>query len=67
MSDRKIPLDLILDSQVNPYEMATVAMCDAELLASDDDSIAEREFSGRPLVSVVLDEVYHGEIEYKKE
>lgn len=65
MAERKIPLDLIVDSTANVYEMATVAMKDAEALAADDDSVAERTFSGRPLVSVALDEVYHNEVEYR--
>ena len=65
MSERKIPLDLLVDSEKNVYELATVAMKDAAALASDDDSIAERQFSGRSLVSVALDEVYHGEVEYR--
>lgn len=65
MSERKIPLDLIVDSEKNVYELATVAMRDAEALAADNDSVAERAFLGRPLVSVALDEVYHGEVEYR--
>lgn len=65
MAERKIPLDLLVDSDKNVYELATVAMKDAAALAADDDSIAERQFSGRPLVSVALDEVYHNEVEYR--
>ena len=65
MSDRRIPIDLLVDSDKNLYELATVAMKDAQALAADNDSIAERQFSGRSLVSVALDEVYHNEVEYR--
>ena len=60
-----IPLNTLIDTEENVYELTCVAIKEANVIASTDmkDSI---EANGDKIVSHVLDKALNGEIKYTK-
>ena len=60
-----IPLDKLIDSDQNVYEMTCVAIKEASIYSKTDKK-DEIERNGDKVVSVVLDRALNNEIEYKE-
>ncbi|MCQ2412158.1 MAG: hypothetical protein MJ057_04310 [Sphaerochaetaceae bacterium] len=59
-----IPLDKLLDKDVNVYEMTCVAIKEAAIMAARKDTEEEMEKTHDKVVSNVLAKVLNDEIEY---
>ncbi len=59
-----IPLDKLVDKDVNVYEMTCVAIKEAAIMAADKEAMEERENKHEKVVSEVLTKVLNDEIEY---
>ena len=59
-----IPLDKLIDKDVNVYEMTCVAIKEAAIVASNKEAEAELENNHDKVVSSVLAKVLNDEIEY---
>ena len=61
-----IPLDKLIDSDKNVYEMTCVAIKEASIIANDKDAVEELDNKKEKIVSAVLTKVLNDEIEYSK-
>lgn len=61
-----IPLDKLIDTEENVYEMTCVAIKEAAIMAADKDAVEALEESKEKIVSTVLTKVLNNEIEYTK-
>lgn len=61
-----IPLDKLIDTESNVYEMTCVAIKEAAIMAAQKETEEELEKNHEKIVSVVLDKVLHDEVEYSK-
>ena len=61
-----IPLDKLIDTDANVYEMTCVAIKEAAIMAAQKETEEELEKNHEKIVSVVLDKVLHDEVEYSK-
>ena len=59
-----IPLDKLIDKDVNVYEMTCVAIKEAAIVASNKEAEEELENNHDKVVSSVLSKVLNDEIEY---
>ncbi|MBR4426758.1 MAG: hypothetical protein IKS77_03575 [Spirochaetales bacterium] len=59
-----IPLDKLIDKDVNVYEMTCVAIKEAAIVASNKEAEEELENNHDKVVSSVLAKVLNDEIEY---
>ena len=59
-----IPLDKLIDKDVNVYEMTCVAIKEAAIVASNKEAEEELESNHDKVVSSVLSKVLNDEIEY---
>ena len=59
-----IPLDKLIDKDVNVYEMTCVAIKEAAIVASNKEAEDELENNHDKVVSSVLSKVLNDEIEY---
>ena len=59
-----IPLDTLIDKDVNVYEMTCVAIKEAAIVASNKEAEEELENNHDKVVSSVLAKVLNDEIEY---
>ena len=59
-----IPLDKLIDKDVNVYEMTCVAIKEAAIVASNKEAEEELENNHDKVVSSVLSKVLYDEIEY---
>jgi len=59
-----IPLDKLIDKDVNVYEMTCVAIKEAAIVAADKEAEEELENNHDKVVSSVLAKVLNDEIEY---
>lgn len=59
-----IPLDKLIDKDVNVYEMTCVAIKEAAIVASNKEAEEEIENNHDKVVSSVLSKVLNDEIEY---
>ncbi len=62
-----IPLDKMIDSKKNVYEMTCVAIKEAQIIASNKEAVEELDERGEKIVSNVLNKVVNDEIEYTRE
>ena len=62
-----IPLDKLIDKDVNVYEMTCVAIKEAAIVASNKEAEEELENNHDKVVSSVLSKVLNDEIEYTPE
>ena len=59
-----IPLDTLIDKDVNVYEMTCVAIKEAAIMASNKETEVEIENNHEKVVSTVLAKVLNDEVEY---
>ncbi len=59
-----IPLDKLIDKDVNVYEMTCVAIKEAAIVAANKEAEEELENNHDKVVSSVLSKVLNDEIEY---
>ncbi|MBQ6671695.1 MAG: hypothetical protein IKR80_05785 [Spirochaetales bacterium] len=59
-----IPLDTLIDKDVNVYEMTCVAIKEAAIMASNKETEEEIENNHEKVVSTVLAKVLNDEVEY---
>jgi len=59
-----IPLDKLIDSKKNVYEMTCVAIKEAAIIAADKDTVEELDERKEKIVSTVLTKVLNDEIDY---
>lgn len=59
-----IPLDTLIDKDVNVYEMTCVAIKEAAIMASNKEIEEEIENNHEKVVSTVLAKVLNDEVEY---
>ena len=59
-----IPLDTLIDKDVNVYEMTCVAIKEAAIMASNKETEEELENNHEKVVSTVLAKVLNDEVEY---
>lgn len=59
-----IPLDKLIDSEENVYEMTCVAIKEAAIVAADKDKVEALDENKEKIVSSVLTRVLNNEIEY---
>ncbi len=59
-----IPLDTLIDKDVNVYEMTCVAIKEAAIVASNKETEEEIENNHEKVVSTVLAKVLNDEVEY---
>lgn len=61
-----IPLDKLIDTEENVYEMTCVAIKEAAIVASNPDAMEELENRHEKVVSSVLEKVLNKEVEYTR-
>lgn len=61
-----IPLDKLIDSEDNVYELTCVAIKEAQIVATDKDRVEKLEEEKEKIVSSVLSKVLNKEVEYTK-
>ncbi|MFC2821939.1 MAG: hypothetical protein ACTTJW_05280 [Sphaerochaeta sp.] len=59
-----IPLDTLIDKDVNLYEMTCVAIKEASIIAANKEAEEELENNHEKVVSAVLTKVLNDEVEY---
>ena len=59
-----IPLDTLIDKDVNVYEMTCVAIREADRVASNKSEVEELDKNKEKIVSDVLARVLNDEVEY---
>lgn len=59
-----IPLDKLIDSKKNVYEMTCVAIKEASIMAADKDTVEALDERKEKIVSAVLTKVLNDEIDY---
>lgn len=59
-----IPLDKLIDSEANVYEMTCVAIKEAAIVAADKEKVEALDEQKEKIVSDVLSKVLNNEIEY---
>jgi DNA-directed RNA polymerase subunit omega len=59
-----IPLDTLIDKDVNVYEMTCVAIKEAAIMTSNKETEEEIENNHEKVVSTVLAKVLNDEVEY---
>lgn len=59
-----IPLDTLIDKDVNVYEMTCVAIREADRVASNKAEVEELDGKKEKIVSDVLSRVLNDEVEY---
>jgi len=59
-----IPLDKLIDTKKNVYELTCVAIKEASIIAADKDAVEELDERKEKIVSTVLTKVLNDEIEY---
>ena len=59
-----IPLDTLIDKDVNVYEMTCVAIREADRVASNKAEVEELDKNKEKIVSDVLTRVLNDEVEY---
>ncbi len=59
-----IPLDTLIDKDVNVYEMTCVAIKEAAIVASNKEAEEELENNHEKVVSSVLSRILNDEVEY---
>lgn len=59
-----IPLDKLIDTKKNVYEMTCVAIKEASIMAADKDTVEELDQRKEKIVSSVLTKVLNDEIDY---
>ena len=59
-----IPLDTLIDKDVNVYELTCVAIREADRVASNTAEVEERDKNKEKIVSDVLARVLNDEVEY---
>ncbi len=59
-----IPLDKLIDTENNVYEMTCVAIKEAAILSEDKDRIEELDNKHEKVVSTALSMVLDNEVEY---
>ncbi|MCQ2397838.1 MAG: hypothetical protein MJ052_00850 [Sphaerochaetaceae bacterium] len=59
-----IPLDKLVDTEENVYQMTCVAIKEAAIIASNPEAVEELDSRHEKIVSSVLDKVLNKEIEY---
>ncbi len=62
-----IPLDKMIDSKKNVYEMTCVAIKEASIIANNKDAVEALDEKKEKIVSNVLNKVLNDEIEYTRE
>ncbi len=61
-----IPLDKLIDTEANVYEMTCVAIKEAAIMAAKPNTEEELEKKHEKIVSVVLEKVLNNEVEYSR-
>lgn len=61
-----IPLDKLIDTEENIYEMTCVAIKEAAIVSADKDQVEALDEKKEKIVSTVLTKVLNDEIEYTK-
>ncbi|MCR4675816.1 MAG: hypothetical protein K5634_01135 [Sphaerochaetaceae bacterium] len=61
-----IPLDKLIDSEDNVYELTCVAIKEAQIIAADKERVEKLDEQKEKIVSSVLTKVLNKEIEYTK-
>ncbi len=59
-----IPLDKLIDTEKNVYEMTCVAIKEAAIVASNKEAVEQLDENKEKIVSSVLTKVLNDEIEY---
>ena len=62
-----IPLDKMVDSEKNVYELTCVAIKEASIIANNKKMVEELETKNEKIVSTVLNKVLNNEVEYTRE
>ena len=61
-----IPLDKLIDTEDNIYELTCVAIKEAAIVSSDKEKVEELEEKQEKIVSAALGKVLNKEVEYTK-